>query len=525
MVSRCAAVMMAAAAVADVVHPLPVDLHALDGDTSEMPECSVSLLQTRMEKMRKSQVSVEAADSMKVSNKVEGAVQASEAMKEMGEAITELFSLNTEQLDKPKEAEAIKSRAALKSTAIGKASHAIEDVKQVFSKLLAQEEVKTKVGKDKIEKKDDKKSNDLSFTQSQEARIGHSSTFDMDAAADFWDDADVSAAANERVSGKEGSGSNMDIWDEDWKTASNAGSIDVTNSAKEGSYLSQSHFVQSALEGHHAQSKSEVDGETQQKVVLSWGVDNEPSMNSLLSAKSEGVPLTMAKEQVEDDETISSKKFETSDEQVVKAFIGGNVAQNSKSVQSILSDMVLSPDDQGIFGAAEEDMKAKAAKAQDKAVVQNQSTLAANNQSKSAVQNQTVFAATEQDKSDAPNKTSLATVGSAIKSVIKSVENSSWPWSKHTEPDGTGAEEVLAKDLSNNNQTSAKGNATKEDAAKFSAKTELEKLNSTSTKDDATAAVHESSNSSAQGESRTKLNTTSEAKASANNTSNSTGKK
>jgi len=523
--------MMAAAAVADVMHPLPVDLHALDGDTSEMPDSSVSLLQTRMEKMRKSQVSVEAADNMKVSNQAEGAVQASEAMQEMGEAITELFSLNTEQLDKPKGADAIKSRAALKSTAIGKASHAIEDVKQVFSKLLAQEEFKAKVGKDKMEKKHDKKSDDLSFAQSQEARIGHSSTFDMDAAADFWDDADVKAVANDRLSGKESSVSNVDIWDEDWKAASSAGSIDVTKIAKEGSYLSQSHFVQSALDGHHADTKSDVDGDMQQKVVLSWGADNAPSKNSLLSAKSEGVPLTMAKEKVEDDEAISSKKFETSDEQVVKAFIGGNVAQNSKSVQSILSDMKLSPDDQGIFGAAEEDMKAKGAQTQDKAVVQNQSSLAANNQSKSEVQNQTVLAAAEQDKSDAPNKTSLATVGSAIKSVIKSVENSSWPWSKHAKPEGTGAEEVLAKDASNNtveiNQTSANGkdNTTKEDAAKSSAtKTELEKLNSTATKENAAAAVLESSNNTAQGESGTKSNKTSDAKVSANGTSNSTVK-
>merc|ERR1719198_542653 len=220
----------------------------------------------------------------------------------------------------------------------------------------------------------------------------------------------------------------------------------------EGSYLSQSHSVQGALEGHHADSKSKADnkieqkavdsksdvvGKTDQKVVLTWGADEEPSKNSLLSAETGGIPLTMAKEQAEEDETVSSKKFETSDEQVVKAFIGGNVAQNSKSVQSILGDVMLSPDDQGIFGAAEEETKAKSAKAQDRAVVQNQSSLAANNQSKSEVQNQTELAATEQGQSGAPNKTSLATVGSAIKSVIKSVENSSWPWSKRAKPDGT----------------------------------------------------------------------------------------
>jgi len=187
MVSRCAVVMMAAVAAADVVQPLPVDLHTLDGDGSEMPECSVSLLQTRMEKMRKSQVTVDSAE------------QASTAVKEMGEAITGLFSLDDTNEAKPKGADAIKTRMALKSTAIGKATHAIEDVKQAFSKLLEKSQY------DEASEKEGKKANEVSMTQQLRDHIGHTSTFDTAAAADFWDDvADGKgdADAQEKVSAK-----------------------------------------------------------------------------------------------------------------------------------------------------------------------------------------------------------------------------------------------------------------------------------------------------------------------------------
>lgn len=533
MVSRCAAVLMAAAAVADVVQPLPVDLHALEGDAS------VSLLQTRMEKMRKSHFGMEAGDSVKVNNQLDGAAQASEAMKEMGEAITSLFSIEKDQIDKPKGADAIKERASLQSTAIGKASHAIEDVKQAFSKLLVQKEVKANVVKEKTEKKESKKA--VSFTQSQDARIGHSSTFNIEAAADFWDDG-VSAKEIKNSKRLEDSGSNIDVWDDDWKAASNAGSLDVRQTAKEGSYLSQSNYLQANLEGEQVETKTEASDSTKQKAVLSWGSDKEPAKNSLLSAETGGFPLTMAKEQEDDEETISSKKFETSDEQVVKAFAGGNVAQNSKSVQNILGDMLLSPDDQGMFGSPQEETKSKNTD-EDGADIQNHSALAAKNQSQPEALNQTELAAKNQEK---PNKTSLASVGSAIKSVITSVENSSWPWSKQPKPaDNNG--EVLAKEMSNKTnetkpietETSSNGTALEHSNTTTTNKasannTEIEKPSTKATEEKAagvTETVLEGSNKTTKEDagSGTKTNTTSEEKTSANDTvahtSNSTDKK
>lgn len=542
MVSRCAAVMMAAAAVADVVQPLPVDLHALDGE-SEMPESSVSLLQTRMEKMRKSQVSAEAGDSVNMNSKVEGAAEASKAMKEMGDAITSLFSPNQLTQGEFKGAEAIKERAALQSTAIGKASHAIEDVKQAFSKLLAQEEAKAKVAKEKQkQEKESEKADRVSFTQQQDARIGQSSTFNVEAAADFWDDVTdlkTGATAQEasKASKKTSDTSGINIWDDDWKAASNAGSLDVTQSVTDRSYLSQSTSLQAALVGQPKEQKSEAEDAPKQEVVMSWGHDEDPPKNSLLSAKTEGFPSLMSNqnkedEREEDEESISSKNFETSDEQVVKTFTGSNVAQHSRSIQSILGDMMLSPDDQGMFGVPQEETKATSNHTTSD--VQNQTSLANNvgNQSKSDVQNQTV---------PGRNKTSLASVGRVIKTVIKSVENSTWPWSKNTKP-AESSGEILAKNVSNStkavNQGTSDANKTKDDAAKnASTDTVLEKSNGTATKEDAAAESKtelESTNKTATQKdtaSATKANQTSQTNSSVNDTatdvaaSNSTDKK
>lgn len=346
----------------------------------------------------------------------------------------------------------------------------------------------------------------------------------------------------------------------------------MTQSATDLSYLSQSKYLQLALEGQHIEHKSKDDEEPEQKPVLSWGHDKESSKNSLLSTKAGGFPPTMAKEQNDDEEiissknfelsmakeqndeedTISSKKFETSDEQVVKAFIGGNVAQNSKSIHSILGDMMLSPDDQGMFSSPQDEKKAEGTKSD----VQNQTSLASNDQGKSDMQNQTVLATTDQNRSDVRNKTSLATVGSAIKNVIKSVENSSWPWSKNTKPDSSA--EVIAKDVSNNtkavNQDASVANktdetktssndtilehsnktATTEDVAKAPANgTVLDKSNNLATEEDAAKVndtVVEKSNKTATQEdiaTATKSNKTSETKASVNDTaaSNNTDKK
>jgi len=526
---------MAAAAAADVVQPLSVDLHALEGD-----ECSVSLLQTRMEKMRKSQVGAEAGDSMKLNSQLDAAAQASEAMKEMGEAITSLFSMENEKIDKPKNAKAIKERASLQSTAIGKASHAIDDVKQAFSKLLAEKDGKSEVRKDETEKKKHEK-DDVSLAQSQDVRIGHSSTFDLEAAADFWNDG-VSRKEIKNFKQLEQGRSNVDVWDDDWKAASNAGVLDVSQNAKQGSYPLQSNNLQTAPEKQPPmQPKSEAtdsgkpkvvlswgpDKEQTKKSVLSWGPDKEQTKNSLLSAKVGGFPLTMAKE--EDEETISSKKFETSDEQVVEAFAGGNVAQNSKSVQNILGDMVLSPDDQGIFGSLPEEPNSKNTD-EAGAELQNHSALAAKSESQSEVQNQTELAEKEQVRS-ASNKTSLASVGSAIKSVITSVENSSWPWSKHPKP--ADNEEVLAKEISNKtNETktteikTSSNNGTVSEHSNTTIKatannTEIEKPKATEGKTaEVSETVLEGSNKTAKEDAgdKIKMNTTSEEKTSASDT-------
>jgi len=556
--------MMAAAAAADVVQPLPVDLHALEGDGS------VSLLQTRMEKMRRTQVIAEAGDSVTVNTEADAAEQASKAMKEMGDAITSLLSPDMTKQGEMKSAKAIKDKASLQSTAIGKASHAIEDVKQAFSKLLAKEEIKAKAGKEKKEKKKESKdAESVSFAQQYDNRIGVSSTFDAGAAADFWDDAaDVkgSSVAREEVSAEASktSENGMNIWDDDWKAASDAGFLDVTKSATDNSYLTQSHYLQAALEGQQVQQKSKVESELEQKVVeaqkskietepkekvvLTWGHDEEPSKNSLLSAETAGFPSLVSKEhnddKQEDEESISSKQFETSDEEVVKHFVGGNVAQNSKAIQSILGDMLLTPDDQGLFGLPQ-DQEESDVPSDHKSDVQNKTVLATGAENKSEVQNKTVLATNDQNQSGVRNKTSLASVGIAIKSVISSVENSSWPWSKTSKP-----ADVLAKDESNNtkavsqNASEAKSSTNgtvlersndtvkKEGAAKNSANTTvLDKSNGTAAKEitvknAANGTVLEKSNDTASKKvaatdtaNVTKTNATLDAKAAVNDTS------
>jgi len=397
--SRYAAVVVAVV-VADAAKPLAVELHALhalDGDdvcrslsAIEMPECSVSLLQTRVEKMRKIPITVEVVD---------GSDQASHAMNEMKDAITDLFSPDAESQEKGTDH---KSKMTLKSTAIEKASNALEDVKHAFSKLLAQEENKVHDAQHKTDPHDSKqdqhhskkdqhdiKQNDDVSLEQQSTQIGHISTFDAVSAEDFWNDAvDAKSSADaqqtpSKMMANSGAASDS-FWDDDWKKASNVGSA-------------ARNYLQAALEEEHKASKN---------VLLNT------------QAGSSSFPRTMDRPRNwsdEDEESIATETdFETSDKQVVQSITGSSVAQNSKSVQKILGDVMLSPDDQEMFTLPH-----------------------------------------ESDHHDKP-KVALESLESIVVgsegTQDSSVLNSSWPWSRSAKLNVTD-ERVIKKDSLNDTKT------------------------------------------------------------------------
>jgi len=399
MMSRCAAVVVALGVV-DASTPFAAELHALDGDdvcrslgAIEMPECSVSLLQTRVEKMRKSPITVEAVD---------GSDQASLAMTEMKDAITDLFSSDSEnqEMGAPHN-----SKMTLKSAAVDKASHALDTVKQVFSKLLAQEENRVHdeeqdskkhqhgSSKDghgsKTNQQDSKKDDDVSFTQ-QNNQVGHLSTFDSAEAEDFWHDAKSNAEAQPTAEFSD------DFWGDDYlKKATNVGSVDSKKSALLNTQVASSGFPH-------------------------WSDEDEE-----IAANEEA--------------------YATSDTQVVKTITGSSIAQNSKSVQEILGDVLLSPDDQEMFTLP----KAKS--------------------------------------TDDKPEVALESVESAV------VLNSSWPWSQRAQQNVTSEK---PEKLENLNVTSEKLNVTSEKPNVTSEKVITKvSLNDTKTNNTVSASAKASVNS------------------------------